>query len=394
MPRARVRAARPAPPRARPPQPPSPLDRRITFAFDGTPLPDVLTAVERETGVAVSVSPTIPAQDWSRHRVTLRMADVTLRAFLDWLVRPLRAEYAIEAQGGVWLTRGDDLLLSEPMDVRAYRVPTHLQTTVPLRGALDFRREQTLILNVLHRCLRYLEDRRPECRLAFHADDDVLVAQLSPRGHKRLGELLDAIRHGSDPPEPPRPSAVELRARLNAPVECDWPPGPAARVLAEIAERSGVNFGWDAPALAAASRDTPVVALPQGTWKLHELLDAVVRQTALGQYQVEPGHGIWFHPEGQDVDPPVSRATLWDRAHVRAYDIAPLLGVRTAQSIVEEVQKLVDPGDWERGLPAAAIFVPTGRLIVVHDEDGHRRMATVVRALIEAAGGPAPERKK
>jgi hypothetical protein len=37
---------------------------------------------------------------------------------------------------------------------------------------------------------------------------------------------------------------------------------------------------------------------------------------------------------------------------------------------------------------AAAAFLPTHRLIVVHDEPGHRHVASVVRELLERYGKP------
>jgi len=386
----RLRAARPAPPPPPRVREPGPLGRQATFVYDGVPLPEILSSVERQTGVPISVAPSIPLKEWGELRVTLRMADVTLMAFLDWLARPLRAEYAIEAQGGIWLTRSDDLLVSEPMEVRSYRVATHVQTPVPLRGVLSFPREQTLVLATLHDCLRYLEDRRPECHLAFHGEEDILVARLSARGHERLAEVLEAMRNGTPPLDPPRPSAEDLRARLRAPIECDGPAGPLPRVLAQAAERAGVNLGWDARALDAGGAP-PTVAIPPGTRPLEEVLDLVFRQTRLRRFQLEPGHGIWLHLEGQGADFPASRATPWDRAVVRAYGVGALLEERTAMWILDEVRRMVDPGQRDRGLAAVSLFEPTARLIVVHDEEGQRRYAAAVQALLQSVGAPARE---
>ena len=355
-----------------------PMDRRSSVVFDAVLLPDVISKASRDMGAAVTVSPTIPVAEWSQHRVSLRMKDVRRRAFFDWLVRPLQAQYAIEADGGVWLSRSDDLLDDEPLDVHAYRVPTHLTSARPIRGLLAYDREQAAIADTLHACLRYIEERRPGCRIAFHGGQDVLVARLPARGHARLAAVLDAMRHGSRLPELPKPSLLDLRTQLDATIAWDTPPGPANRVLFRIAEAADVNLGWDAGALA-----TRIVAIPPGKHTLRQMLDAVVRQTPVGRYELEPGRGIWLCLEGQDASFPPSGATPWDRAVVRAYDVRPVLRHLTPEALLAHVRKQVDPGDWGRGLPAAVVFLPTARLIVVHDQAGQGRVATVVYELLE-----------
>lgn len=372
-----------------------PLDQRIELALDGATLPEVISKLSHDVPVAVSVSATIPVSEWSQHRVALRANGVTLRAFLDWLVRPLRAQYALDGSGGVWLSRSDDLLDDEPLELRSYRVPTHLTSTRPVRGALVFEREQAWVVETLHACLQYIEERRKGCRLAFHESQDVLVARLPGCGHTTLDSLLYAMRHGSALLALPSPSAVELRERLDATVAWDQPPGPASHLLFRIAEAARVNLGWDPAPLAAS-----MLAIPKGTYTLRQLLDAAVRQTPLGRYDLEPGHGIWLYREGQDANLPASGATPWGRAIVQAYGVRPVLAHLSAEELLAQVRKGVDSTEWTRGLPAAAVFPPTGRLIVVHDEAGQRRVAAVVHDLVERyrrapaqpGKGPVPPR--
>ncbi len=373
---------KPAGPRAaeRPRRQPSPLDQVGTFRFDGVPLPEAISKLAKELRLAVTVSPTLPASEWEKHRVTLRMKGVSRRAFFDWLVRPLQAQYAVEADGSVWLSRSDDLLDDEPLEVRSYRVPTHLTSTKPVRGLLVFEREQAAVVETLQACLRYVVERRPGCRIAFHGGQDVLVARLPARGHARLAELLDAIRYGTGLPELPKPSALELREKLDATFAWDAPPGPANATLLRIAEAADVNLGWDAAALAER-----MVIIPPGKHTLRQMLDAMVRQTPLGRHEAEPGHGIWLYLKKQDESFPSSGAVPWDRAVVRAYDVRAILPHTTPEALLAHVRKLVDPGDWARGLPAAAVFVPNARLIAVHDQSGQSRSAAVVRELAERA---------
>ena len=373
-------------PPQRPARKPHPLDQRVSLAFDRVPLPEVLGTIARETKVIVAVSPSIPVEEWSRHRVTLRMREVSLRAFLDWLVRPLHASYAVEEGPGAWLCRGDDLLADEPMELRSYRVPTHMVSRVPVGGALNYGREQAAVVDTLTACLRFLIERRPGCHLAFPGGTDLLAARLPARGHARLAALLDAMRYGSEAPESHRPWASELSARLRISFAWDSPPAPASQTLARIAEVAGVNLGWD-PAVVGDRE----VAIPAGSHTLRDLLDAVVRKTPLARCEIEPGHGLWLYPKSQAADFPASGATPWDRAVVRAVDIRPLAASLTPDAILAHLRKHVDPDAWASGLPAAAVFVPTYRLIVVHDPEGQGRVATVVQDLIrrqEAAADP------
>lgn len=355
---------------------PDPLEERATYAFDAVPLPDVISALSRTFRTAITVSPTIAVSEWSHHQVSLRMADVSRRAFLDWLARPLRMDYAVEGDGGVWLSRSDDLLEEEPLETRTYRVPTHLTSARPLRGVLVFEREQAAVVETLQACLRYLEERRPGCRIAFHGGQDILVARLPARGHARLEAVLDAMRFGSGLPELPRPSALDLRVQLDTPVEWNAPAGPATHVLFRIAEAAKANLGWDAAAVAGRT-----LAIPPGKHTLRRMLDAVLKQTPLGRYELEPGHGIWLHTVGREANLPPSSASPWDRATVRAYDIGPVLRHLAPEAILAHVRKQVDPNDWGRGLPAASVFVPTERLIVVHEDAGQYRVAAVVGQL-------------
>ena len=362
---------------------PRPLEQQVSLAFDGVLLPEVVSRISREKGVAIGISPSIPLDSWSRDRVGLRMSGVPLRAVVDWLVRPLQARYAVEGDGGAWLCRGDELLDEEPLEVRSYRVPTHMASRVPIRGALVYEQEQRAIIATLHACLRYMEDRRPGCHLAFYGSQDVLVARLPARGHARLEELLDAMRFGAGEPEFATPSAVELRAKLNASFDWALVPGPANRVLTHVAEAAGVNLGWDANRL-----DGHTLSVPVGRHTLREVLDDVAEHTPLGRYGVEAGRGIWLYSDGEKIDFAPSGATPWDRAFVRAYDLRPLVGRLAPEAILAQVRKRVDPGQWASGLPAAAVFVPSFRLIVVHDEDGQRRVAAVVRNLTLGILGP------
>lgn len=380
--------SRPAP-LARPKRAPHPLDRTVSLAFDGVALPDVISRVASKASVGIAVSPIIPVEEWQRHPVTLRMSNVPLRAFLDWLVRPLRAEYVIEADGAVWLTRGDALLLKERVVVRSIRVPPHFRRRRAVRGTFDYRREQKAIVRTLDACLGYLYQQRRGCRLAFHGEIDVLVAALPPRGQARLDEILDAMRYGTEKPKAPHPSRQELLAKLAAPVRCDWGPASVTKILPAVAERAGVNIGWDAPRLGA-----PRVALPRATLTLRQILALVAQQTRLGACRLEEGHGIWIYLDGERRVFPHSGAVPWDRAFVRAYDVRRLLRRRSPQAIVAALQKQVDPGAWEAGLPAASVFLPTLRLIVVHDEHGQRRVAAVLDDLLVSRIRGVEEPKK
>jgi len=372
-PRPRRRATHPPVVIRRPAILPDPLARPAEIFADGVALPELIGLLEARHGIRVSISPTIPVDEWQRVRVCVAMPRGTWRAFFDWLVRPLRAHYSLEADGGVWVSRSEDLLEDEPLVLRTYRVPTHLVSSVPLPGALAFEREQDAIIETLETCLGYLLARRPECTLAFHGHQDVLVARLPARGHSRLARLLAAIRFGTPPVGVASPTREDIKARLGARIEWSDRALPARKFVAALARKAKVNIGCDLAALGAK----PVVVNP-GRHAARELLDALVRQTPIGRYELEGGHGIWLYPEGEDQNFPLCGASRWDAAEVRAYDVRPLLRHLSAKALLVRVKRQVDPGEWERGLPAASVFLPTARLVVVHDPAGQRRVAAVL----------------
>jgi hypothetical protein len=204
---------------------------------------------------------------------------------------------------------------------------------------------------------------------------EVFLGQLDLSQPKIAGEL-DTFLGWAD----------EIRKKLAATVRCAWPPSSLRTLLPQIAEAAGVNLGWDSTTLAS-----PTVAIPKGTHRLDSILELILRQTPLGRYRVEPGRGIWLYLEGRSVDFPLRRGTVWERAVVRAYDVMPLLRFQPPQEIVHELQRRVDPGRWDRGFPAASVFPPTGRLIVVHDEESQPRVAAAVRAMRSSpAAGARP----
>jgi hypothetical protein len=245
---------------------------------------------------------------------------------------------------------------------------------------LDYAKEQEFILKVMKDCLRYLLDRRPGCRLAFHGEQDVLAARLPGRGHKRVEVILHALRYGTRKPERPRPSASEIEAALEKPLSCDWRPENVSLTLRRTAAMAEVNIGWDSGSLAA-----PLVVVPKGTHSLAGILKLIIRQTPFGRYRVEPGRGVWLYLAGRTVDFPLRRAVVWDRMVVRGYNVRNLIGARAPSEVLDDLKRRVDPGSWQRGFPAAGIFPPTGRLIVVHDEEGHPRVAAAV-AVMEGRG--------
>jgi len=384
-PRSQEPATRPG---ARPTRTPSKLDERVSVEFDAVPFPTIISILARDHGIVLGVSRSIPLDAWAQHKVTLRLRDVERRALLDWLVRPLGAQYAVEQNGHVWVAHDDELLRTEPLKVRTYSVPTHVRARRPVRGSLSFAKEQRLIVDTLEQCLRYLLDRRPGCRLAFHGEQDILVARLPARGHRRLVELLDALRHGTDPPGDRRPSRHDLATALGTAVPCGGKVQPLETFLVELAGKAKVNIAWDPGRVGE-----PVVTLAGGERTLREALDVVVAQTRVARYAAEPGHGVWLFAEGDGEDVGDTGAAPWDRAEVRAYEILPLLRRTRPEAVLKRLHERVDGERWESGLPAAAVFAPTARLIVVHGPAGQQRVAVAVQEMLEQAliGPPSQE---
>lgn len=378
----------PTPVAPRPRRAPDPLDKRGSFDFDGVPLPQVIGALAKDHGLSVGVAPSVPLKLWSTHKVTLRLRDATRRAFLDWLVRPLDAEYALEGGDRLWITRDDDLLLSDPLVLHTYAVPTHVHTTRPLRGRLSFAKEQRIIIRTLEAGLRYLLDRRKDCALAFHGDHDLLVARLPAAGHRRLRDVLHAMRFGTDEPEALEPTSQTLRAALQDTVTCQGSALGLKELLAQLSSQTKINFGWDAARLG-----NPVVAVPKGERPLADVLRAIVAQTQVSRHGLEPGRGIWLYPKAQEAAYPGSGATLWDRSIVRAYDVRTLLRRVKPRDLLRHLEQHVDPGQWDRGFPSGDVFTPTGRLIVVHERAGQRRVAAVLERMM-AGELPTPEPPK
>jgi len=153
----------------------------------------------------------------------------------------------------------------------------------------------------------------------------------------------------------------------------EWAEPLDGPTVTALAERARVNLGWDGARLGS-----PTIALPGQAMPLRKALEHVASQTRIGRFHMEPGRGIWAYLDGDRRLFARSGAVPWDRAVVRAYDVRRLLGRRSPQAIVGALRKQVDPTQWESGLPAAAVFVPTRRLIVVHDEPGQRRVRAVL----------------
>lgn len=373
------------------------IDTPVTLSFRSANLQTVVREISQKTGLGIGVTPDISVAAESRP-IDLDVRHMPARHVLDWLTRLLSAYYAIEGPQTVFITRDAAWASQDRLKLRGYPAGALVRIERPRRNPYSVSEDKEQLLVVLRGCLRHTMAGHRDAKILLDETGSRLTAMLPQRGHQKLEKILEELRK---PREyvPPTTNAVTASKGssdklLETTVLCNFTRQDVRHIIDELGRRTNVNIGFDYRRIPEDRRD---IALAQGETTLGRALEAVARAAGLGQAIVEPGRRIWILAAGEDP-----RAVLagsgelpWDRAVVRSYYIKPLVDHFGFRLLEEQIRKTVTPNEWGKDVPVGYYHAPTGRLLVLHDEDAQEHIARIIdTAMKQLAPGGDTEKKQ
>ncbi len=358
------------------------IDRPITASFRGAGLQHVIREISQKSGLGIGLAPDVIAPAQSRP-IDLDLHDMPAGHALDWITRLIGAHYVVEGPRTVFITRERRWASQNRLRMESYAIGTFVRTKKPVLGRLDHGQETNDLLMALRYAVRHTTAGRQDATIVLDDTGSRLTAMLPPRGHAKLALIvkeLKKVRAYEPPPDDEgRRLAADVLSKMS--VRCDFARQDIRRIADEIGLRANVNVGFDYRLVANERR---AVTLQLGNVSLKTALEALARAAGLGDVVQEPGRRFWILGAGQT--PRLLRATgqlPWDRAVVRSYHIRQLVDHFGTQMLFEVIRKSVTPGEWDADLPVAFYHKPTGRLIVIHDEEAQRRVAESIDRMMQ-----------
>ena len=349
------------------------IDKPVTASFRSASLQTAVKELSQKTGLGIGITPDVPAGGEMRP-IDLELHGMRARNVLDWISRLMGCHYVIEGPRTVFFTRDRAWAGKDRLQMRSYPAGTFIRRTRAVIGHIDHSKEKERLLTALRYALRHTITGNRDAAIVFDNTGLRLSAVLPPRGHAKLKSILDELKKPRKyETPPPDNTAKESRALLATKLRCDFRKQDVRRIADELGRRAKANVGFDYRLIPHDRRN---IALKLGDTTLGKAVDELARQAGLGTVIVESDRRLWILGRGQT--PKLLKTTgelPWDRAVVRSYYIKRLVGRFGARMIFDVIRKAVTPGEWDADLPLAFYHSPTGRLIVIHDEEAQRLVA-------------------
>lgn len=368
------------------------IDKPVTASFRSATLQTVAKELSQKSGLGIGLTPGLCAAPDPRP-IDLDLHDVRARHVLDWITRLAGAYYVIEGPRTVFITRDRTWASQDRLKMRDYSLGTFALTSQPAAGRVDHTRETHRLLLAFRYALRHTMTGHRDAAIIFDETGSRLTAVLTPRGHAKLRRIIDELKKPRNY-EPPPPDDTEQKraAPLATPVRCDFANQDIRRIADELGRRANVNIGFD---YRLVKEDRRSVALDLGETTLGKALDALAGAAGLGKVVPEPGRRFWILAQGQTAR--ILRTTgqlPWDRALVRSYYVKRLVDHFGTKMLFKMIRTAVTPGEWDADLPLAFYHSPTGRLIVIHDEDAQRLVAKSIDRMMNLGRTKRPREMK
>lgn len=368
------------------------IETPVTFSFRSASLQTVVKELSHTTGLGIGITPDVYQVARTR-LIDLDVHHMPARHVLDWLTRLIGAWYATEGPQAVFITRDRTWAGQDRLRMQNYAVGTFVRASRPVAGRYDHTYESQRLLFALRYCLRHTMAGNADAGLVLDETGSRLTGILPRRGHAKLEQIIEEMKKERKY-EPPGPdNAAKARAELlKTPVVCNFTKRDIRRIADELGRRAKVHIGFDYRFIDEPQRN---IALALGQTTLGNALTAIAEAAGLGEVVAEPGRRFWILGKGQDRS--ILRTTgelPWDRAVVRSYYVKQLVDEFVGiKFIFNTIRKAVTPGEWDSDLPIAFYHSPTGRLIVIHDEESQRKVAKLIDRMMDVTRPKPPPGK-
>jgi len=364
------------------------LDTPVTLSVRSATIQTVARELSEKAGLGIGITPDVCTACHAKP-IDLDVHQMPARHVLDWVTRLIGAYYAVEGPQAVFITRNRNWASQHRLKMQSYAVGALLRIDKPTTAKYNISREAENLLYVLNYCLRHTMRGNPDAKLLLDATGSRLTANLPPRGHTKLKEIIAELKKERKYRPPATKHAVrETADLLTTRLVCNFARQDVRRIADELGRRTGVNVGFNYRRIADQHR---TAALALGETTLANALDALAKAAGLGQVVPEPGRRVWIL--AQDQEPSLLRRTgvlPWDRATTRSYYVKPLVDDRGVDLLFNVIKKTVTPGEWDGDLPVAFYHSPTGRLLVVHEPAAQRDVAKAIEWMRNVARPSKP----
>ncbi len=365
------------------------IDTPVTLNLRTATLQAAAAELSEKTGLGIGITPDALGRAGQTFDLTCRT--MPARYVLDWITRLAGVYYAIERPGAVFIMRDRSWASQDRLTTRSYAVGALARISRPIGTKYDHARETKDLLSLLRYCLRHTMTGHRDAKLLADDTGTVLTALLTPRGHAKLERIIEELKKPRQY-EPPQhsldDSANDPANLLKAPALCNFEKQDIRLIAAELGKRANVNIGFD---YRLADEQHRAIALALGEVTLAEALDAIAKAAGLGEVVAEPGRRFWILGKHQTRQFLRTTGQLpWDRAVVRSYYIEPLVTQFGVKLIFDAIRAAVTPGEWDGELPLAFYHGPTGRMIVLHDEEAQQAVADCIDRMVNLAKPKPP----
>lgn len=333
-----------------------PLTQGVSLSFDHELLGAVLRSITVLTGVDAAIHPEIMSPSKiEKKRITFHVADMSLRHALDWLVRQIDADYQVNDDGSVLITRG--YMPIESAATGSFFVP-----------GLYLEKEAADLTAILDAAILPVTSKRDDVVIVRRMSRNLLVVQAPPPVLKRIKDIVNAL--GDTKPVSPLPlPADRLKNILDRKVLCNYRRVAVLDLIGRIRKETGLNIGFCGD-LLWKRRVRREINMMLGHVSVREALDELVSRAGFERWDLEPSRGVWLYGRDENRHRP-SGEMPWYGTIVRAYPAAGLVRKKRLEEIEQAVRAVC-------GRPSSATLVKysraTGKVLVIEEPDVMRRV--------------------
>lgn len=282
------------------------LDQPVKIQFDSV-LPEAMNAITRTTGVRIEAEQSVwDSLPWGQQtNVNARIENQTLRQALDAITRKLGLTYTVNEEAVK--------LQPAPALRRVGRRATidELQTLDTL-AAVPFNRksDRATIREVVDGIDATLADAKLPLAVDYRPGDTRQDKSVFIRRGATLAETLEAITQETELTWFPEGRAVvvlpreqQVRRQLGKILTMRFAGVDIAQALADLSERSGVMFEYEAGAIQRIPREMRNIQLVLDNSSVSQALETICGFTGLSYMVNSRGVYIWFNAYGRQEGP-------------------------------------------------------------------------------------------
>ena len=363
----------------------SKLRERVSYDFAGMPFEKVLQKVSADTGLNIIPLKSVVNSKLYKNDTFMSVRDMAVGQLLDWLAGAINAKYRIFTDGRIYFSQNYEWVEVNKFGMLFIDLKNMINGAQELEEFDNGVAELTKVITLF--------DDNYYIRTEQQADMIKLVAHIPQELKPVFVQVIDAFKKegktvaeyqstvGGD-----NKQADELKKRLLAVKEVNYPYQPLNKVIQRLEEDFGVNIGCP-NSVFYLKNGLPEISLKLGKVSLKEALECVIEKTPLRGAELSIPNGVWLTEYDSDWQQAVSRRFLWgDTLEVRSYKIPELNLLIPGALLAEEIMHRIAVRAWLDPLASVFFHEKTGNLIVLADVDTQNKVFAALQELVGRVG--------